>query len=241
METTQLSKFATPGPVDLISQAIDKGLGVAEMEKLLAMQERWEANQARKEFFSALADFQSKCPEIRKNKTVDAALRDGGRLNYNYAPLPDIERQIKGLMKECGLTKRWETNEDGAKIVVTCIVTHTSGHSEKTTMTATADDSGKKNSIQARGSSITYMQRYTLIGALGIATADNDIDGRFHERTVDELHAEYMKEYNAIIAIDPSLTKWDPDNWEVDRTAKNYMKAVTAIRKVLFNLQTKGK
>lgn len=239
METAILK--ALPGPVDLISQAIDKGLGVAEMEKLLAMQERWEANQARKEFFSSLADFQSKCPEIRKNKTVDAPLKDGGRLTYNYAPLPDIERQIKELMKECGLTKRWETSEDNTKITVTCIITHTSGHSERTTMTANADDSGRKNSIQARASSITYMQRYTLIGALGIATADNDIDGRFAEKDVDQLHKDFMSVYNQVIQIDSTLSKWHPDNWKVDKTASNYVKALGQIRKVLFDLQPKDK
>lgn len=224
-----------PTPSDMIAMAIDKNLDVDKLERLMEMKERHDREVSRKLFLEALSKFQSECPEIRKNKEVDAPLKDGGKLKYSYAPLSDIERQIKDLMRECGLTKRWETIEDQTKITVTCIITHTSGHSERTSMTATPDDSGRKNTIQARGSSITYMQRYTLIGALGIGTADNDIDGRFTEKSLDELHKEYMSEYAELIQIDSSLSKWHPDNWQVERTVKNYLKGLGAIRKVLHD------
>lgn len=223
-------------PSKLLELAVDKDLDIDKLGKLLEFQRVWQADQDRKLFFEALATFQSKCPEIRKNKGVAF-----GETKYQYAPLSDIERQIKELLHECGLTKRWETKEDGEKLVVTCIITHVSGHSEQTTMSAKADDSGKKNAIQARGSSITYMQRYTLIGALGIGTADNDIDARFTEKTVDEYHQEYMKIYNEVIQLDSALNKWHPDNWQVDRTAGNYVKAIGALRKVLHDLQKKAK
>jgi hypothetical protein len=42
---------------------------------------------------------------------------------------------------------------------------------------AGADQSGAKNSIQAIGSTISYLQRYTLKAALGLAAA-NDDDGK---------------------------------------------------------------
>jgi uncharacterized protein (DUF3820 family) len=51
------------------------------------------------------------------------------------------------------------------------------GHSESTTLSAAKDGSGNKNDIQARGSAATYLQRYTLIGALGLTTANEDVDG----------------------------------------------------------------
>jgi hypothetical protein len=236
METTAIEVKRNPTPNDLLAAAVDKDLDIDKLGKLMELQRQWQSDQDRKLFFESLSKFQSQCPEIRKNKVVSF-----GETKYQYAPLSDIERQIKELMWECGLTKRWETKEEGDKITVTCIITHVAGHSESTTMSAKADDSGKKNLIQARGSSITYMQRYTLIGALGIGTADNDIDARFSEKTVDEYHQEYMKVYNEVITIDPARNKWHPDNWEVERTANNYVKAIGAIRKVLFDLQKKGK
>lgn len=237
--TTEIIRPTTP--TDLLSQAIDKDLDIEKLERLMAMKERYDKDQAQKLFFESLANFQYKCPELRKNKRVSATLKEGGKLEYDYAPIADIDRQIKELMKECGLTKRWEFEDDKGTIKVSCVITHTSGHSERTTMSANADDSGKKNSIQARGSSIEYMKRYTLIGALGITTADNDIDGRFNEKTIDELHQEYIKVYNQVIQIDSALTKWHPDNWRVDKTAKVYVKGIGEIRKVLFDLQNKGK
>ena len=55
------------------------------------------------------------------------------------------------------------------------------------------DTSGKKNEIQSRGSTITYLQRYTLIGALGLTTADEDIDARIPQETITEEQAADIK------------------------------------------------
>jgi len=75
------------------------------------------------------------------------------------------------------LSKSFEI-EDAKEIKVTCIATHANGHSEKTSMTATPDASGNKNTIQSRGSTITYLTRYTLLARFGLVTADEDNDGQ---------------------------------------------------------------
>lgn len=230
-----------PTPSDLIAMAVNSNVDIDKLERLLEMKRQWDAEQNRKAFFEALSEFQIACPELRKTKQVKFETKSGGNTDYHYAPMADIDRQIRQPLKDCGLTKRWEIQDDKETIKVTCLITHTQGHTERTTMSASPDQSGAKNAIQARGSAIEYMKRYTLIGALGISTADADIDARFNEKTVDELHAEYMKEYTQVIQLDNSLTKWDPDNWKVDRTAHNYVKAIGAIRKALFDLQQKAK
>jgi hypothetical protein len=48
------------------------------------------------------------------------------------------------------------------------------GHSEENTLMAGKDDSGNKNGIQAIGSTVTYLQRYTLKAALGLAAGADD-------------------------------------------------------------------
>lgn len=221
-------------PQDLISQAIDKGLGVAELEKLLDLQERWEATKARKAFFEAFTRFQSDCPDIRKTKEVQA-----GQAKYHYAPLADIARQLNKVLKENDLSYRWEITDDKDTIKVTCLVSHIDGHTERTTMTSGPDVGTARNAIQARGSAIEYLKRYTLIGALGISTADSDIDGRMgeYEYDVDRLHRTFMEVYNQIIQIDPTYTRINPDNWLIERTGKNYVKAIGEARKKLFELQ----
>lgn len=237
-EQTQLQAVQST-PHDLISQAIDKGLGVEELGKLMDLQERWQANQARKLFFEAFTEFQANCPDIRKGKQVGFETKTGGQTNYTYAPLADITRQIAKVLKSCSLSYRWEIQDDGQTIKVTCLVSHVDGHTERTTMSASPDTSGAKNAIQARGSAVEYLKRYTLIGALGLSTADSDIDARLPDVDIDKLHRDYMEVYNQIIQIDSSLSKYHPDNWKIDRTAKVYVKATGEIRKVLFELQNK--
>ncbi len=57
------------------------------------------------------------------------------------------------------------------------VLSHRDGYSEETTLSAAYDNSGNKNSIQAVGSAMTYLQRYTLKAALGLAVSHDD-DGK---------------------------------------------------------------
>ena len=229
METAEITKIETT-PTSLLQQAIEKGLGVEELSKLMDLQERWEKNQARKRFFEAFTKFQSKSPELRK-------IKDGH--NYKYTPLSEITRQIAGPLKEAGLSYRWEIQDTDKELKVTFLVSHIDGHTECTTMSAAPDTSGSKNTIQARGSAISYLQRYTIIGGLGLSTADIDNDGKAPD-DMDKLHKDYMEVYNQVIQIDSTLSKYHPDNWKIQPTAKGYVKASGELRKVLFELQKKN-
>lgn len=162
-------------PMDLIEKAITSGSDIANLEKLMGLQSRWEQSQAKKAFNQALTKFQKECPTITKKKEAH---------NYKYAPLGDIIAQIKDVLFDNGLSTRFEQDHNNG-ITVTCIVSHLDGHSESTTMTALADKTGSKNDVQAIGSTVTYLQRYTLIGALGITTADADMDARINSEIVD--------------------------------------------------------
>lgn len=233
---TETTELTVSTPTSLISQAIEKGLDVNALEKLLDLQQRWDANIAKKQFFASFTNFQANCPDLRKTKTVAF-----NQTSYNYAPLADITRQIGKALKDNQLSYRWEIKDVNDEIEVTCLISHVDGHTERTTMKAKSDVSGSKNAIQARASTVTYMQRYTLIGALGLSTADADIDGRLPQVDVDKLHAEYMEVYSEVIQLDSTLTKYDPDNWKVERTAKAYVSAIPALKKKLTELKDKKK
>ncbi len=163
-------------PHSLISQALAQGAGIDTLERLMNLQERWEKSQAKKSFLSAMTNFQNELPEIKKPKKVDFPSSRGGNVRYNYAPLPYIIKIIKPILKKNGLSYRWEFEENGV-IKCTCILSHIDGHSESSTMQAGKDTSGSKNDIQSIGSTRTYLQRYTLIGVLGLSTAEDDNDG----------------------------------------------------------------
>ena len=50
-------------PTSLIERAIEQGANIETLEKLMALQERFEANRARKLFFEEFTAFQADCPE----------------------------------------------------------------------------------------------------------------------------------------------------------------------------------
>lgn len=235
METITTYQTTNPTPGQLLQQAIERGVDIEALSKLMDLQERYNAQQARKSFFESFTRFQSQCPEVRKTKSVQF-----NQTSYAFAPLSDITRQINKTLKDNGLSFRWEIQEDADAIKVSCMISHVDGHTETTTMSAKADTSGAKNAIQARGSTVTYLQRYTLIGALGISTADQDIDARLPEYDIDKLHKEYMGIYNQVIQLDSSLTKYHPDNWKTGPngpTGPTYVKAIQSISRTLLELK----
>lgn len=156
-------------PMDMINTAIERGADVDQLTKLMDLQERWEKTEARKIFVAAMSEFQQECPTI--DKTLKAH-------NSTYAGLAETLEQIRDLMSKCGLSHSWKTEQAEGQISVTCCVTHTAGHQECTTMSAGADTSGSKNNIQAIGSTVKYLQRYTLFSILGLASKEHDDDGK---------------------------------------------------------------
>lgn len=165
-------------PMAMLSNAVSSGASIETVEKLMGLHERWEANQARKAFDNALAAAKAEIPVIVKNRVVDFPTDNGkSRTTYAHEDLGEIARTVDPILARHGLSYRFRTvSELNQPIAVTCIVAHRDGHSETNTLTAGRDDSGKKNAIQQIGSTITYLQRYTLKAALGLAAAA-DTDG----------------------------------------------------------------
>ncbi len=169
---------APPGPQAVLMLAVEKGTAPEVISKMMDLQERWEANEAKKAYVRAMAAFKQEAPPVlAKDATVDFT-SSKGRTHYRHTTLGSIVIQITSIMGRHGLSASWSTaqNENGG-VTVTCHITHELGHSEGVTLTAPPDASGNKNLIQQVGSTVTYLQRYTLLAALGLATADQDDDG----------------------------------------------------------------
>lgn len=166
---------AVSTPAELISQAMTNGSDLSKLEKLLELQERWESNEAKKEYHKAMAAFKANPPEIEKDKKVSFKTSQG-TTSYNHATLANVVEKINSALSQHGLSASWMVKQNGA-VSVTCKITHLQGHHEETTLTAPADTSGSKNSIQAIGSTITYLERYSLLALTGLATHEMDDDG----------------------------------------------------------------
>lgn len=204
-EITEVQHLDAPetSPSALLQLAVKQNLDIDKLEKLMELQERWQAGEARKEFLRSMSQFQANCPTLEKTKRVDFTSKSGSRTRYSYAPLGEINEKIKKPLADAGLSYRYEIKERENKLIVTCIVSHLLGHSERTEMEANKDDSGGKNDIQQRGSSITYLQRYSLIAALGISTADEDIDGQKEDAPA---HQQQKSQQQAPPPVQPKQT-----------------------------------
>jgi hypothetical protein len=164
-------------PMSMLQIAVQKGMDAATIKDLLALQKEYEANEARKAFNEAMAEAKSEIPVIHKNKEVDFT-SSKGRTNYRYEDLAEIARTVDPILAKHGLSYRFRTSSNvNEPVMVTCIIAHRLGHSEENTLAAGKDDSGNKNSIQAIGSTLTYLQRMTLKASLGLSASTDD-DGR---------------------------------------------------------------
>ena len=173
-------------PANIIQQAIAQGASVDQLERLWELQMKYDANEAKKQFNIAMAAFKTDPPRLVKDKHVQFANRSGDVTSYKHATLGNVCDIIGSALSKVGVSYRWETKQDGAAISVTCVLTHAAGHEEKTTLSAAPDQSGGKNSIQAVGSTVTYLQRYTLLAATGMATEDQDNDGQMPDESITE-------------------------------------------------------
>lgn len=175
-------------PMDMLQIAVDKGADIDQLTKLMDLQERWEANNAKKSFVDAMNAFKESPPELTKNKKVSFEKKDKTRTEYKHATLDQVSQVIGKALSKHGIFHRWDTDQiDGGLIRVTCVLTHKNGHSESTALQGSPDASGGKNNIQAVGSTVTYLQRYTLLAATGMAVHDQDDDGNgIIERISDE-------------------------------------------------------
>jgi hypothetical protein len=163
-------------PMAMLNVAVARG-DTHLAEKLMDLADRWDRTQARKAFDAAIAAAKATMPVINKNRAVDFTTQKG-RTNYRFEDLAEIARTIDPILAANGLSYRFRTTSlPNEPITVTCIVSHREGHFEENTLSAGRDESGNKNSIQGIGSTITYLQRYTLKAALGLA-ASNEDDGR---------------------------------------------------------------
>lgn len=165
-------------PLQIFAKAMDKGIPLEQIKELREMVEWHDKREAEKAFNAAMSKFRSEAITIAKNKRVGYETKEGGSVGYSHATLDAVVDAAVPKLSEHGLSHRWETQQENGQITVTCVITHRDGHSQRTSLSAAPDNSGKKNSIQAIGSTVSYLERYTFMAATGLAAKGMDDDGK---------------------------------------------------------------
>lgn len=153
--------------VAIIREAMSSGIAPESLRELLNVRREWEADEARKAFNFAIAEFQRRAPIIEKaDKAYDK----------QYARLDRIWRTIRPLLTELGLSVTWQVCELRDTLChVEGQLRHRDGHGERIAQDIPMPELIKgQNKAQQMGSAKTYAQRYALCGALGIVTGDDD-------------------------------------------------------------------
>lgn len=163
-------------PASLVRFAIERGVDVEVLERLVALQERVTERNARAAYFEALAAFQEECPEIRKTGKAKIATRAGTGFDYAYAPLDEIARTIRPYLKKHGLSYSHDVEMQGEVMNVICVLRHIDGHEERSTFPVPIDTKAAMSGAQKNGAALTYGKRQSLIAVLGLTTADDDND-----------------------------------------------------------------
>lgn len=165
---------AANSPMGMMLSAIQQGATLEQVEKMMDLQERWEKKEAKKSYDAAFASFKAEAVQIIKGKLIT----DGPLKGKSHAELCDVVDAVTPALSKHGLSSSWKiTKDDPAWMEVTCYLRHVGGHEESVSMGGPPDAGGAKNAIQARASTKTYLERYTLKGITGLSERNDDNDG----------------------------------------------------------------
>src|SRR6185295_7018586 len=111
----------------LHSLAVEKGVNVETIERLVALHNQEQDRRAAREFAEAMASFQEECPAIPKTSTAKIVTKAGGQYSYAYAELDEIARTIRPYAHKRGLSHSWDSACDEKTVSATCTVLHING------------------------------------------------------------------------------------------------------------------
>lgn len=174
LQVQQQGAIVPSTPNQLLELAVRSGASVDQLERLMAMNVAWEKWEAEKASNKAFAAFKAEAIRILKTKKIT----DGPLKGKSHAELAEIVAAVSPALSQHGLSLSWRLSKDERDwMEVTCVLAHCDGHSTSTSMGGAPDTGPGRNAIQARGSTKTYLERYTATALLGLAAAEDDNDG----------------------------------------------------------------
>ena len=234
---------APNNPLAMLSVAVAKGMDAATIKGFMDLQERWEKAEARKAYNVAFAAFKAEAVQAVKNRLVT----DGPLKGKSYAELHSVVDAVTPALSKHGLSASWRvTKDDKDWIQITCTITHSLGHSESTSMGGPPDAGGAKSALQARASTVTYLERYTLKAICGISEKNDDSDGRPPQATgmSDEDVAGWIKKIEAKTTKDDAKAVWQDAHKAAqaanDLAAANRLKAALVAHGKFIDGAAKG-
>lgn len=161
-------------PADMIFAAVSKGSDLDKLEKLLLLQERYEASQARKAYSKAFAQAQSDIqPAVKRAINTQT--------HSKYAKLENIIEVSKPIYTKYGFAVIFYENDSPYKdhVRICADVLHELGHKETYHTDMPLDGIGIKGNanmtaIHGKVSSSSYGRRFLMCNIWNVPTKDDD-------------------------------------------------------------------
>jgi hypothetical protein len=173
--------------------AVDPCADVEKLERMIAMYERLKAKEAELAYNTAKGRILKKLAGIKivKNRSVPYEIETGKPQRgtyevFKYAPLEEIDKHLRPLLAEedMDLSYSDEPRECDGILIRGRLKHLPGGHYEDSFMPGPPDTTGVKSSVQAVGSTNSFLRRYVACNIFNIVVVGDDNDGT--GGTIDE-------------------------------------------------------
>ena len=202
---------ACQAPSAIIELAINRGADLEKLEKLMELQERYDQQQAKKDYTKAMTEFKAAMPKVFKDK-------ENKQYKSMYASESALLNTLNPFLSQFKLSANFSfPDSEGDLFRVTCTITHENGYSDSVTLKGPLDTSGSKNPLQQVKSTVTYLRKATFEAITGIATSDpdSDDDGNSSEKT-QHINVDMQTEINDLLKSTKADKKRFFDHFKVD-------------------------
>jgi hypothetical protein len=199
----QAGALAANSPAALTLTALERGLTLDQIEKMMDLQERFERREAEKACADSFASFRGENIVIPKTKHVDRGR--GG--SFSQAEFDEVCRRLSPALSSHGFGFRHEVrfglkpfptaeNQDACSpwVWVKCILTHRQGHAMVDELEAPQDDQSANSPAQNMQSTASFLKRQTLLNVTGTATGGEDDESKLKRQQAAETKTDRLDE-----------------------------------------------
>lgn len=182
----------TATPLSLLAMAIEKNLDTDKLEKLMELQERWQANEAKVAWSDAMAACQAEMPAVLKTA-------HNTQTDSDYAPFDELNETIKPIYTKHGFSLSFDEDPPTDKgTMYYCECRHRLGHVGTRRLFLANDGIGVKGSqfmtaVHGKISSGSYAQRILAKRTFNLSEKGEDQDGNQPQGTITEAQGAELK------------------------------------------------
>src|SRR6516225_3563424 len=194
--------------------ALDPHADVEKLDRMMAMYDRLKAKEAALAYNAAKGRILKKLAGIKivKNRPVLSDIDNGKQRGaveaFKYAPLEEIDKHLRPLLaeEEMDLCYSGESCEGGGILTRGRLKHLPGGHYEDSFMPAPPDTTGGKSSVQAVGSTNSFLRRYVACNIFNIVVVGDDDDGT--GGTIDEAQTKSILDLIKKAKAGPKFLKY---------------------------------